>query len=61
MASIAGVMQHLGMDHQPFPQSGPAQPGHDGVVPSETNHRDIDDENEEGTEDKEGDSKRSNE
>ncbi|CAI9295066.1 unnamed protein product [Lactuca saligna] len=28
IASITGVMQHLGMDHLPFPRTGPAVPPH---------------------------------
>ncbi|CAI9273383.1 unnamed protein product [Lactuca saligna] len=59
MLSIFGVMQHLGMDHPPFPQACPTFPpytqpkgaGYDGACPLGINHGDTDDDITEDEED----------
>lgn len=58
MASVIGVMRHLGMDNPSFPRAGLVVPppsqawgiGHDGTGTSGTHPKDTDDDSDEGTE-----------
>ena len=62
MASVVGVMQHLGMNRPPFPQAGPASPpsaqsgvsSYDGAGTLGMYPGDTDDDSEESSEDEEG-------